>query len=72
MIDKKVKIGIVVDNYKLMTYKVTLKKKGFDDFKTFSFADNTTSIKIKAKAIDIGTINEICKELEEHFAALKN
>lgn len=72
MIDKKVKIGIVVDDYKLMKYKVALKKNGFSNFKIFSFVDNTTSIKIKAKAIDIGQINEICKELEAHFVAIKN
>lgn len=72
MTDKKVKVGIVVDDYKLKKFLKTLKKEGFSNFKTHSFTKFTTSILIKTTAIRIGEINVICNKLEKHFTALKN
>ncbi|MGR3218474.1 MAG: hypothetical protein ACUZ8H_01470 [Candidatus Anammoxibacter sp.] len=70
--NNKVKCGIVVDNYKLRTYKRRLKKEGYTDYKTSPWEFQTTTIAVKVDPKDVGHIHKICKELEAMFLRNRN
>ncbi len=67
----EVKIGIVVDNYKLSTYKRVLKAHGYE-FTDVELLDNTTSILIETSSDKTDHLNSVCADLDVYFYAKQN
>lgn len=66
------KIGIVVDNYKVSTYQKRLEKERFV-YESHPWKQDLTSIIVKSddpSAKD--KVESICTELENYFFALRN
>lgn len=63
----KIKVGIVVDNYKLKKFEETLRERGFTDFKTSPFTKNATTIQIHTEQDNAPEIGKICRLLDMHF-----
>lgn len=61
------KVGIVVDNYKLEKFKQELIKLGLTDFKTFPFKESTTVIQVMTPPNKVNDVKKMCQQLELHF-----
>lgn len=59
--------GIAVDNYKLKTFKKTLKDKGFEIIKTVSFTKGVKVIKVKFPVDRLFELQQTIKSLEVLF-----
>jgi hypothetical protein len=64
--------GIFCNNYKIEKFKAELINNGFKDFEVVPFKGDTSTIKVKFEPNDISKIAKICKDVELHFAAIKN
>jgi nitrogen regulatory protein PII len=60
----KKKVGIVVDNYKVDTFKKELEKKGYTDVSTYPFVKKTTQIHVIVNDADVETVRRLCVKLE--------
>jgi hypothetical protein len=66
------KIGIVVDNYKVPTYKKSLTGLGFE-FETEPWKHECTSIIVNTDDPEAkGKIQSMCTQLETYFKAMRN
>ncbi len=61
------KVGIVCDNYKLNKFKKDLTSKGFTDFDTKPFQNETTAIFVHVDDNKVHEIHKICQLVELHF-----
>jgi hypothetical protein len=61
------KVGIVADNYKLEEFYKELKKKGFTNYETFPFNEESTLIKVEVESSQQKEVEKICKRVELHF-----
>lgn len=69
---KILKIGIVLDNYKILKYKKKLIDEGFEDFKLHKYFHNTSMLKINVSEERKDELQGLCEELEKEFAISKN
>lgn len=67
----KVKIGIVVNNYKLSTYKRVLKAHDCE-FDAVGFSDNTSSISVSVTPDRVAHLKSVCEDLEIYFRGKQN
>lgn len=70
--NKILKIGIVLDNYKILKYKNKLIEEGFNDFKLHKYFHNTSVLKVSTPEERRDELQTICEELEKEFAISKN
>jgi uncharacterized FAD-dependent dehydrogenase len=66
------KIGIVVDDYKLLKFKESLEKLGFVEYTVRKFTATTSSISITIPEGNVMDIKNMCEELERYFKSIKN
>ncbi len=61
------KIGIVVDNYKVERFKRVLTENGFKFTVSPGVTRSTSSIMIEGTASDAERINVICKQIQSYY-----
>lgn len=72
MSEEQKTVGITCNDYKLEKFKQELLAAGFVYFTVEPLKKDVSVIKVTCFASDFFALGKICKEVEDHFAAMKN